>query len=176
MVETWRTAAISWALMRVLLSFGTAIAAMIRMIAMTMRSSMKRKPALSAAAKFVRHMHPHSMTRGGTPACRRRPSEIRWLPPYFEDPRGYIGFVDSSIRYCLFVDGRRFRTTISCRGKTCRDSSRDFVISNRTSFPRSGSFSSGWPRARSRTRSSSPAPTRGWRRTCSRRRSRVSCL
>src|SRR6266404_9391967 len=64
-------APVSKACMRALLSFGRAIARMIRMIAITIRSSMREKPAIRRYLRFSTRTPPaHCMTNAPGEACR----------------------------------------------------------------------------------------------------------
>src|SRR6266852_375837 len=64
-------APVSKACMRALLSLGRAIARMIRMIAITINSSMSEKPAIRRYLRFsTRTPPPHCMTKAQCGACR----------------------------------------------------------------------------------------------------------
>src|SRR5882762_9195578 len=64
-------APVSKACIRALFSFGRAIARMIRMIAITIRSSMREKPAIRRYLRFSTHTPPpHCMTNAEAGACK----------------------------------------------------------------------------------------------------------
>src|SRR6266567_6047830 len=65
-------APVSTACMRALLSFGRAIARMIRMIAITISSSMREKPAIRRYLRFSTHTPPaHCMTNVQCGTCKQ---------------------------------------------------------------------------------------------------------